>query len=214
MAGQQRPDLSLARRVVQHDQDSLVRQQVAEHRRAIGGAARDVQPGNPEITQEPAEHHARLGHLIARAGQIDEQLTVHIGLGEPVCRLHREGGLADARLPGHRDHRQRGVLAAGDRAGHRVQFGAASRVMHHLGRQLPWDENARRGGGQRGHHDLVAHDPRGELAQCLTRLDAQFVGEGPVQVAVGGQRVRPAAGADQGEQVELVQPLAVRVLGE
>jgi hypothetical protein len=99
-ARQQRPDLLVPGRIIQHQQDLLPRDAVAPPRRPRIGSRRDLGRGRPGGQQQARQGIGRSDRLLSRGMgvQRQEELPVREPAREPVRRVHREGGLAD---PGH-----------------------------------------------------------------------------------------------------------------
>ena len=104
-AGKQRPYLSRALRVVQHEHLPL-RHHGAVPCRAFVIAGRDVRVWHAEVAEHPGQN-VEGGLVTGRATQPDEQLPIGEGAGHLVSQMHGERGLADATRAGDRGDRDR-----------------------------------------------------------------------------------------------------------
>ena len=106
--GDQRPDLLLVGRVVQHHQHPQAGQPVAERPHPGGETVRELLDGHAQQAQETVEHRARvdrgLGRIGVEAAQVDEEDPVEaVLLGEQQPGVHGQAGLADPGHPRDRD---------------------------------------------------------------------------------------------------------------
>jgi hypothetical protein len=95
-AGQERPDLLVPGRVIQHQQDLLARDVVAPPCRPRVGPGRDLSRGHPGGQQQAGQ---RIGWVdrplpLGVGMQRQEELPVREPVGELVRGVHRERGLA------------------------------------------------------------------------------------------------------------------------
>ena len=99
-AGQQRPDLLAAGRVIEHQQQLLPGQPVPPQRHPRLQPRRDLRGGNPGGQQQAGQRVTRVDRpLPGRVPvQRQEDLPGREPVGQPVRGVHRERGLAD---PGH-----------------------------------------------------------------------------------------------------------------
>ena len=99
-AGQQRPDLLAAGRVIQHQQQLPLGQPVPPQRHPRLQARRDLRGGNPGGQQQAGQRVGRVDRLLP--GRVPVQRQEDLPAGEPVRQpvrgVHRERGLAH---PGH-----------------------------------------------------------------------------------------------------------------
>ena len=99
-AGQQRPDLFMAGRVIEQQQDLLARHLVTPAPGPGLQPRRDLRRGHPRGQQQARQRIGRVDRPLAhRVGvQRQEKLPIGEARRQPVRCVHREGGLAD---PGH-----------------------------------------------------------------------------------------------------------------
>ena len=145
-AGQQRPDLLMAGRVIEQQQDLLTRHQVAPACRPGLQSRRDLRRGEPGGQQQAGQRIGGVDRpLPTRVGvQRQEELPVREACGQPVRGMDREGGLADPRHPvdGVNAHHPAVRRHRRQRPGQLIQFGPAAGERSGITRQGP----GRRGG--------------------------------------------------------------------
>ena len=210
-AGQQRPDLLMPGRVVQHQQHLLARQVIPPPGCPGLQARRDLPGADPGGQQQAGQRIGGIHRPLPRGVRVQrqEQLPVRETVGEPVRRVHRQGGLAD---PGHPADRADPHHPPARRRARQVpqqlpELGAAAGEAGDITRQRP---GYRRGGRRR---DLLAQHRLLQLAQFLPRLDPQFLRQHRPGAAVGGQRIGLPLGPVQRQHQQPPQPLPHRVLG-
>jgi hypothetical protein len=115
-AGQQRRHLLLAARVVQHDQDPPVGEDASPQPAAVVQLGRDPFGAHAERAQHPVQRVARIDrdNPLGEPVQVDEELPVREMLGQLVCGVYCQRGLAD---PGHPVDRRDHHLGTGQRLG-------------------------------------------------------------------------------------------------
>ena len=99
-ARQQRPDLVVPSRVIEHQQDLLPRGVATPPGRPRIGPGWDLRRGHPGGQQQAGQPISRVDRPLSRGVgmQRQKELPVRETAGELVRGVHREGGLAD---PGH-----------------------------------------------------------------------------------------------------------------
>jgi len=135
-AGQQRPHLLHAARVVQHHEQAPVGQQRAVQPGGLLQLRGDLLGRHAQRVEEPGERLDRPQQRGRRvAAQVDVQLPVAEALADPVGPIHRQRGLADPGAPRHRGDGHRAGFLAG-RGQDRVEVGqfpgsAGERLRRH-----------------------------------------------------------------------------------
>jgi hypothetical protein len=172
-ARQQRPDLLMPGRVIEHQQHPLTRQRVPPPGRPRFHAGRDLPGANSGRQQQARQCIGGIHRPLSRGicVQRQEQLPIREPLGQLVRCVHRQSGLADSGHPADRtdSHHPPARRRGRQLAQQSPEFGAAASEAGDITRQRP---RHRRGRG-RGHL-LVQHRVL-QLAQLLTRLDPQFL---------------------------------------
>ena len=97
---QQRPDLLMAGRVIQQQQDLLAGHVITPPRGPGFQPRRDLRRGNPRGQQQAGQRIRRVHRPLAPGMAVQRQVKLAVGetASQPVGRMDREGGLAD---PGH-----------------------------------------------------------------------------------------------------------------
>ena len=100
-AGEQRPDLLMPGRVVQHQQDPLARDVVPPAAGPGLQAGRDALGRDPGGEQQAGQRVRGVHRVLPGRVRVQrkEELPVRELRGQPVRRVHRERGLADPRHP-------------------------------------------------------------------------------------------------------------------
>ena len=168
-AGQQRPHLVLAVRVLQHDQQPPIGRQAAEEPAEVLLGGRQPVRRDTERDQEAPQHRGGLARRPARvpAEQVGVQLPVRMITGGPPGPVHRQRRLAD---PG----------GAVDQHQRRVRLRRAGELGQPFELRVPAGEVAGDGGQLTGHH--------GDGGRRLARRAQQRVaGPDPVGERAGGR---------------------------
>ncbi|EFK99548.1 predicted protein [Streptomyces sp. SPB78] len=210
---QERRQLPVVRRVVEHEQEPAPRRALAVAPHQLVQVARGRYGfALAERAQELREHRARGAGRAVEAAQLGEEETVGEGGGVLGRRPHGERRLADARHPGHEDAARygRGV-------------GQAPRQSRQF--RVPSDEVAL-GRGQRRRHggrlrlpappevEGAAEHRLVRRAERLARVDAELFGEDGAALVVRLERVGLPAAPVQRRHELRPYALAHRVLGD
>ncbi len=200
---QQRPHLGLVDRVVQHDQDPPVRQQVAVEVDPVVHGGRNRPTGHAEPAQQPVQGGGGFDGLLLAATQVQVELPVRKRVPHDVRAVHSERSLAHS--TGTRD--RPGPAGPQPRREPLNLVGAAGEVAH--------------GGGQPG-RPCLDRDRRGRPGQNLHVQSAEL-GVGVDPELVGQHLARPPEhveclgllpGPVQRQHQLVPEPFAQRMLGD
>src|SRR6266446_5585555 len=113
-ARKQRRYLALTHRVVEHDQNLLIGEQVAVHLRPLVKALWHIRAWYAERPEETLEHLHRADRMRGPAVEVGEQRPAREMLSHAVRRVYGDAGLAHSPLTDdhHDGHREPGLLPA------------------------------------------------------------------------------------------------------
>lgn len=219
-AGQERADLGSVPGVVQERQHAPAGEGGAVEGRAFRQTVGDGGVRSAQGAQEGSEDGLRLGRGVARALQVDVELSVGEVFAGGVRDMDGEGGLPDAADAGEGRDGHDAALGGGELIAELGDEGGASGEVRHGGGQLlrPHHGGA---GGIRVEADedgcvevrVRPEDPLLEIGERGTGIDAQLLVEQLASVGVDGERLGLSSAAVERQHEEFAQPLAQRVGG-
>src|ERR1017187_1530310 len=206
-AWKQRPYLTLTHRVVEHDQDLPVGEQVAIHLRPLVEAFWYIRTRYAERPEKALEHLHRADRIRGPSVEVGEQLPVREIVGHAMGCVYRKAGLAYSPLTHdhHHGHRKPFVLSGrGDqvlidlvkllRPAGEIRDVGGQQARNLLFLRLNLDGLGGRVKGRVGSEDGVL-----KMLQPFTGFNSQLVDHGAPGLPVNLQRLGGAVTAVQGE---------------